>query len=78
MVSSAMSRQPGTPRRYGRSVGSTCTVCGDVSDDDAGGDGLPPGWSLASSARGGQRLCARCTRQHVRDIEAKLDEQWWS
>jgi hypothetical protein len=45
--------------------------------DDAGGDGLPPGWSLETNERGVGRLCLRCTREHVRDIEAKLDEMWW-
>jgi hypothetical protein len=58
-------------------VTSTCSRCGTQSDDDAGGEGLPLGWSLASSARGVDRLCSACTRQHVRDIEAKLDEEWW-
>ena len=23
-------------------------------------------------------LCGRCTRRHVRDIESKLDETWWT
>lgn len=59
-------------------MASTCAICGDLSDDDAGGDGLPAGWSLSSSARGLDRLCTACTRAHVRDIEAKLDEDWWS
>jgi len=35
------------------------------------------GWSLASSDRGVDRLCAACTRENVRSIEAKLDEEWW-
>jgi hypothetical protein len=59
-------------------VATTCSRCGATSDDDDGGAGLPPGWSLSSSARGVDRLCAACTRTHVRDIEAKLDEEWWS
>jgi hypothetical protein len=57
---------------------ATCTRCGTVDPDDAGGDGLPPGWSLETTARGIGRLCLGCTRAHVRDIEAKLDEDWWS
>jgi hypothetical protein len=56
-------------------MGSACARCGATSD--APEDGLPPGWSLASSPRGVDRLCAACTRTHVRDIEAKLDEEWW-
>jgi hypothetical protein len=57
---------------------ATCTRCGTIGADDAAGEGLPPGWSLETSARGLLRLCLRCTREHVRDIEAKLDEDWWS
>jgi hypothetical protein len=59
-------------------VATTCSRCGARSDEDAGGDGLPPGWSLSTSARGIDRLCLPCTREHARDIEAKLDEEWWS
>ncbi|MFZ6002522.1 MAG: hypothetical protein ACOYXM_01185 [Actinomycetota bacterium] len=61
----------------------TCDLCGAASSSDlAGGEGsstdLPLGWSSASSSDGMRRLCDRCTRAHVRDIEAKLDEDWWS
>ena len=52
---------------------SHCTRCGTPGQED----GLPPGWSLATSARGVEQLCADCTRRHARDIEAKLDEEWW-
>jgi hypothetical protein len=59
-------------------VTTTCSRCGATSDDDAGGEALPPGWSLSSSQRGMDRICATCTREHVRDIEAKLGEEWWA
>lgn len=59
-------------------MASTCTRCGATSDEDGGGEGLPLGWSLATSRRGVDRLCSACTRQHVRDIEAKLAEEWWA
>ena len=49
-----------------------------MSEDDGDGEGLPLGWSLSTSARGVDRLCASCTREHLRDIEAKLDEDWWA
>jgi hypothetical protein len=39
--------------------------------------GLAAGWSLATSDRGVDRLCADCTRANVRAIEARLDEEWW-
>lgn len=58
-------------------MASTCSRCGATTEDGTG-DGLPLGWSLATSKRGIDRLCATCTRQHVRDIEAKLDEEWWA
>jgi hypothetical protein len=32
---------------------------------------------LATSERGVDRLCDRCTRENVRAIEARLDEEWW-
>jgi hypothetical protein len=62
---------------YRAPVASTCARCGTTSDE-GGEDGLPAGWSLSTSRRGVDRLCAACTREHVRDIEAKLDEDWWS
>jgi hypothetical protein len=52
-----------------------CNRCGAVDGDDP--DALPAGWSLETTARGVGRLCRDCTRAHVRDIEAKLDEEWW-
>ncbi len=57
---------------------ATCRRCGTTDPDDAGGVGLPQGWSLETTARGVARLCRTCTREHVRDIEAKLDEDWWA
>ena len=59
-------------------MASTCSRCGATSDEDGDGEGVPLGWSLATSRRGVDRLCATCTRDHVRDIEAKLDEEWWA
>lgn len=53
----------------------TCARCGATAAEPA--DGLPAGWSLAASERGLDRLCDRCTRQNVRAIEARLDEEWW-
>ena len=53
----------------------TCARCGAAAP--AVDDGLPMGWSVASSDRGVDRLCADCTRTNVRAIEARLDEEWW-
>jgi hypothetical protein len=55
--------------------GHVCARCGALGTAPPGG--LPEGWSLASSDRGVDRLCAACTRENVRSIEAKLDEEWW-
>lgn len=52
-----------------------CSRCGALAD--APPDGMPEGWSLATSPRGVDRLCAACTRENVRGIEARLDEEWW-
>jgi hypothetical protein len=53
----------------------TCARCGATAPAPTGG--LPAGWSLATSDRGVDRLCAACTRDNVRSIEARLDEEWW-
>lgn len=51
---------------------ATCTVCGSTVE------GEPPlTWSVSTGPRGRTLTCERCTREHVRSIEAKLDEQWW-
>jgi hypothetical protein len=53
----------------------TCTRCGATSLSTE--DGLAVGWSLATTERGVDRLCADCTRDNLRAIEARLDEEWW-
>lgn len=49
----------------------TCALCG------ATAHGLPLGWS--TSVERGRTLhhCATCSRSHVRDMESKLDTDWW-
>jgi len=41
-------------------------------------EAVPLGWSTADAGGDVTLLCPRCTREHVRDIEAKLDEEWWA
>ena len=53
----------------------TCVVCGAVADGPP--DEIPLGWSTSSSDRGMVLTCPTCVREHVRSIEAKLDESWW-
>lgn len=57
-------------------MATSCAHCG-ASSGDASSDVLPLGWSLHTEAGRVLRLCAACTREHVRSIEAKLDPEWW-
>ena len=53
-----------------------CAVCGAV---DTGPDD-PVVLTTWARERDGERdtwTCADCSRRHVRDIEGKLDVQWW-
>jgi hypothetical protein len=50
-------------------------MCGSMAE--APEDGLPTGWSLATSDRGLDEVCTDCTRRNIRSIEAKLPEEWW-
>ncbi|MGK2949858.1 MAG: hypothetical protein ACSLFP_14905 [Acidimicrobiales bacterium] len=55
---------------------TSCARCGATPGDEPH-DGVPLGWSLHTEGDRVLRLCADCTRQHVRSIEAKLDPEWW-
>lgn len=52
-----------------------CARCG--SPGEGPDDGMPEGWSLDVTDRGVGYLCATCTRDNVRSIEAKLPQEWW-
>ena len=59
-----------------------CGRCGAIAESEAGSATpddavLPPGWSFETNERGVVWLCATCTRENVRSIEAKLPEEWW-
>jgi len=54
----------------------SCAICATPVERTDGS--LPLGWSASTSPRGEAWLCPACTREHARDIEAKLDEAWWS
>ncbi|MGQ0432911.1 MAG: hypothetical protein ACT452_10970 [Microthrixaceae bacterium] len=56
----------------------SCTRCGASSAGTSDEESVPLGWSTASSPRGVEIMCEGCTREHVREIEAKLDETWWT
>ena len=48
-----------------------CARCGRSAD------AAPPTWSSSTGTDGLTRLCEVCSREHLRSIEARLDEQWW-
>ena len=51
---------------------ASCSRCGTTVD------GSPPvTWSRSTGLRGTTLLCDACTRQHLRALEAKLDEEHW-
>ena len=49
----------------------TCSRCGTSAPEQ------PLGWSRSVGLRGETLLCDACTRQHLRALEAKLDEEHW-
>ncbi|MGE5763496.1 MAG: DUF488 domain-containing protein, partial [Mycobacterium leprae] len=66
----------------------TCAACGRTAATDEGT--APATWTATrgearaggSSVRGATRcatrwLCERCTREHVRSLEARLEPAWW-
>jgi endogenous inhibitor of DNA gyrase (YacG/DUF329 family) len=51
----------------------TCARCGRTVP----GEGVPVEW-VADVAKGRQRhYCPTCAREHLRSIEARLDQEWW-
>lgn len=66
----------------------TCTDCGRSPGvtDVTSPTGIPWTWTVESDDEGTDHaqqqvtvrlLCAPCTREHSRSIEAKLDRDWW-
>lgn len=49
-----------------------CTWCGTQAPE-----GAPPTWTVQTSERGLQVLCAQCTRSNLRSIEANLSTDYW-
>lgn len=51
---------------------ATCDFCGTTAEGD-----LPLTWTTANE-NGRQRVfCDRCSREHLRAMESKLDSEWW-
>ncbi|MDE0804985.1 MAG: response regulator [Acidimicrobiales bacterium] len=53
-------------------AGITCHRCGRTGESGS------LDWSSTVVKGETRRLCGPCTRRHVRDIETKLDEAWWT
>jgi hypothetical protein len=51
----------------------TCDFCGTA----APGDEPPLTWSLSMDRGRTRRFCERCTREHLRSMEGKLDTEHW-
>jgi len=51
----------------------TCDRCGTTVDVDE----PPLTWSLSTEHGQTKRYCERCTRENVRAIEGKLDQEHW-
>jgi hypothetical protein len=52
----------------------TCAFCGQVAE---GGDEPPITWTSAVEQGTLRHFCDRCSREHLRSMESKLDSEWW-
>ncbi|MFP5071359.1 hypothetical protein ACLFMI_17075 [Pseudonocardia nantongensis] len=54
-----------------------CRLCGTPGPAGPGAAAMA-GWVTERDARGRETwLCPDCARRHARDIEARLDAEWW-
>ncbi len=51
----------------------TCDFCGTASDSDD----PPLTWTTAVERGRARYFCDRCSREHLRAMESKLDSEWW-
>jgi hypothetical protein len=51
----------------------TCAFCGQVAE----GDEPPITWTSAVEHGTLNHFCDRCSREHLRSMESKLDSEWW-
>lgn len=52
---------------------TTCAFCGKVDE----GDQPPLTWTSAVEQGRTKWFCDRCSREHLRAMESKLDSEWW-
>lgn len=58
----------------------TCSVCGRVAPvaDPERPESGPLDWMSESDPRRGTVwVCPSCVREHIRSVEARLDQTWW-
>lgn len=55
----------------------TCSFCGAVAEGGADPDVPPITWSTAVENGQQKVFCERCSREHLRAMESKLDSEWW-
>jgi hypothetical protein len=58
----------------GREAGITCATCGAVPEDESLARLT---WTRGTESGREVWTCERCSRQHLRSIEGKLDSAWW-
>jgi len=51
---------------------ATCDFCGTSVEGDA-----PLTWTTAVERGRTKTFCDRCSREHLRAMESKLDTEWW-
>jgi hypothetical protein len=49
-----------------------CAWCGATAAE------LPVSWTTSLERDGARSYCERCSREHLRSIEGRLDAEWWS
>ncbi len=61
-------------------MAATCDFCGTTAPDDGpGGDAEAPPLTWTTAVENGRQrvFCDRCSREHLRAMEGKLDSAWW-
>ena len=55
-------------------VSPVCAICGCVPEDESAARLT---WALGVEKGRPVWTCDRCSREHLRSIEGKLDSAWW-
>jgi hypothetical protein len=66
-------RPDAAARAYRDDVAVHCDFCGTSAPDDQ----APLTWTLSVENGRSRVFCERCSREHLRSIEGKLDSEFW-